>query len=111
VGRKVLLFHNKRDITIFFTNQQGTNMLRQNVHMIDFPHCSKGAKRVAVTHPVEQMIVTGLSEKEWELVSKRSMRTKPHILSATQTLHQRPSVLITVIFFLKQFLMCSLDWP
>lgn len=63
MGRKALLFHNKCDIAIFFTNQQGTNMLRQNVHMIDLPHCSKGAKRVAVTHRVEQ-IVTDLSKEE-----------------------------------------------
>lgn len=37
--------------------------------MINFPHCSKGAKRVAVTHLVEQMIVTDLGYKEGMRVS------------------------------------------
>lgn len=55
-------------------------MFRQNVHMINFPHCSKGAKRVAVTHLVEQMIVVDLLYKEGMTVSEeRGVHFENHI--------------------------------
>lgn len=55
-------------------------MFRQNVHMINFPHCSEGAKRVAVTHLVEQMIVADLSYEEGMRVSGgRGVHIENHI--------------------------------
>lgn len=44
-------------------------MFRQNVHMVNFPHCSEGAKRVAVAHLVEQVIVVDLEYKEGTRIS------------------------------------------
>lgn len=55
-------------------------MFRQNVHMINFPHCSKGAKRVAVTHFVEQVIVVDLGYKEGVRISgRREVHLENHI--------------------------------
>ena len=56
-------------------------MFRQNVHMVNLPHCSKGAKRVAVTHLVKQVIVVDLLYKEGMRVSERQgVHFKNHIL-------------------------------
>lgn len=55
-------------------------MFRQNVHMINFPHCSKGAKRVAVTHLVEKVIVVDLGHKEGIRISGgREVHLENHI--------------------------------
>lgn len=80
MGRKAFLFHNKCDVAIFFPNQQGTNMFRQNVHMINFPHGSKGAKRVTVTHLVEQVIFADLLYKEGiRIIGGREVYLENHI--------------------------------
>lgn len=58
-------------------------MFRQNVHMINFPHCSKGAKGVAVTHLVEETIVADLLHREGMRVSggRRVYLEKSHTIN------------------------------
>lgn len=61
---KAFLFHDKGNITIFFPIHQSTDMLRQNVNMVNLTNSCVRTKWMAVTHLGGMMILIAYGEKE-----------------------------------------------